>query len=157
VAKLDEQLTGLMAMSSAQLRGEWQRVYREPASLALSPDLLMRGLAYRLQERAHGGLASGVRRDIARLVRQLERTGEVSTEREVVLKTGTRLVRDWRGRTHHVLVLDDGFLFEDRRYGSLSRIASEITGANWSGPRFFGLKRRPKAFAAPAASEQPDG
>jgi hypothetical protein len=141
VAKLDEKLAGLIAMSSAQLRDEWQRVWREPAPPALSPDLLARGLAYRLQERAHGGLASGVRRDIARLVRQLERTGEVSTEREVVLK----------------LVLDNGFLFEDRRYGSLSRVANEITGANWSGPRFFGLKRRPKPFAAPAASEQPGG
>jgi hypothetical protein len=157
MSKLDEQLAGLMAMSSAQLRGEWQRVCREPAPAALSPDLLARGLAYRLQERAHGGLPSGVRRDIARLVRQLERTGEVSTEREVVLKTGTRLVRDWRGRTHNVLVLDDGFLFEDRRYRSLSRIASEITGANWSGPRFFGLRRRPKAFADLAASEQRGG
>jgi hypothetical protein len=157
VAKLDDQLAGVMAMSMAQLRGEWQRVYHEPAPLALSPDLLMRELAYRLQERSHRRLASGMRRDIVRLVRQLDRTGEVSTEREVVLKTGTRLVRDWRGRTHHVLVLDDGFLFEDRRYGSLSRIASEITGANWSGPRFFGLKRRSKAFADLAVMEQPGG
>jgi len=103
------------------------------------------------------GWPAGCAVTLARLVRQLERTGEVSTEREVGLKTGTRLVRDWRGRTHHVLVLDDGFLFEDRRYGSLSLIASEITGANWPGPRFFGLKRRSKAFAGLTASEQPGG
>ena len=84
---------------------------------------------------------------------QLSRSGEVAAEREVVLKAGTRLARDWHGKTHHVLVLDEGFLFEDRRYASLTRIANTITGANWSGPRFFGLKRRAKAFDVHRAAQ----
>jgi len=59
-----------------------------------------------------------------------------------VRKPGTRLLREWNGKLHAVLVDDDGFLFDDRRFASLSHIAREITGAHWSGPRFFGLKSR---------------
>ncbi len=55
---------------------------------------------------------------------------------------GTRLIREWQGQTHEVLVSQDGYLWHDQRYTSLSRIATEITGVKWSGPRFFGLKRR---------------
>lgn len=60
----------------------------------------------------------------------------------ISLKTGTRLVRSWNGKSYHVLVCDDGFEFNERHYTSLSHIAREITNAHWSGPRFFGLKKR---------------
>lgn len=143
--RLAEQLSRLTTLSSAELRDEWRRVLKEPAP-PLSADLLTRGIAYRLQERVHGAMTGATRRRIERLVGQLDRRGEVAAERAPVLKVGTRLVRDWQGRSHHVLVLDDGFLFEDRRYASLTAVAATITGAKWSGPRFFGLKRRPKAF-----------
>jgi hypothetical protein len=59
-----------------------------------------------------------------------------------MLKTGARLVRQWRGRTHSVLVLEDGFEYEGQRYRSLTMIADRITGAHWSGPRFFGVTKR---------------
>lgn len=143
---LSERLSALAAMSGEQLKSEWGRVMREPAP-PLTSDLLMRGIAYRLQERMHGGLGSDTKRKLRRLAKQVSANGEVALDRDVVLKSGTRLARDWRGKTHHVVVLDDGFLFEDRRYSSLTRIAFDITGANWSGPRFFGLKRRQKPFA----------
>ncbi len=144
MAKLDEQLAALATMSPAQLRTEWARVRREPIP-TLSPDLLMRGIAYRLQERHYGGLPTAARKELAGFVRKLERGDDIATDRTSVPKPGTRLVRDWQGRSYHVLVLDDGFLFEDRRYGSLSQIARTITGAAWSGPRFFGLKIRSDA------------
>jgi hypothetical protein len=67
------------------------------------------------------------------------------------VKPGTHLARDWHGRTHHVLVTDDGFLYQERRYLSLSQVATAITGTKWSGPRFFGLKR--KSGAGEAAGE----
>jgi hypothetical protein len=60
----------------------------------------------------------------------------------IVLKTGTRLVRQWRGHSHTVLVREDGFEYEDQHYRSLTVIAERITGAHWSGPRFFGLTKR---------------
>jgi len=137
---LEQELAALAAMSSAQLRTEWQRVMRtEPP--AFSPDLIHRALAYRVQERRHGSLSPGVRREIDRLRRQVEKTGTLSGSR-ITLMPGTRLSRDWHGRTHHILVMEEGFLFEERRYSSLSQIASAITGTHWSGPRFFGLHAR---------------
>jgi hypothetical protein len=139
---VDEELAAMATMSTVELKAEWVRVHRQPAP-AISSDLLARSLAYRLQERAYGGLASGTRRELQRLMRRLEKTGAIGGEDEVSVKPGTRLVREWHGRTYQVLVIDDGFMFEDRRFRSLSQIASSITGANWSGPRFFGLKRRP--------------
>ena len=70
------------------------------------------------------------------------------------LRPGTRLLRTWRGRTMTVTVLEDGFLFEDRRYASLTDVAKAITGSHWSGPRFFGLtKSRPPVDAASTATE----
>jgi hypothetical protein len=143
--QLGEQLETLATMSSASLRIEWRRVFREPAP-ELSDDLLRRDIAYRLQERARGGLAPDIRRRLDRLVRDADGRGhKADAPQAITLRPGTRLVRDWHGKTHQVLVLDDGFLFEDRRYASLTRIACDITGANWSGPRFFGLKQRGSA------------
>jgi hypothetical protein len=139
---LSEKLAALERMSPAQLRNEWREAFREPAP-NFSPDLLARGIAYRLQERVYGGLADATRRELKRLVRELERTGEISGEREIQIKPGTRLVREWGGRTHHITVTEAGFSYDDRQFTSLSQIASAITGTKWSGPRFFGLKRRP--------------
>lgn len=140
-ASLNEELATLAAMSSAQLKEEWQRVMGT-APPAISPDLMERAIAYELQARRHGGLSPSTQRALDRVSRQLARTGKVSPPRETRLKPGTRLSRDWHGRTHHVLVIDDGYLFEERRYRSLSQVAVAITGTAWSGPRFFGLKRR---------------
>ena len=137
---LEEELAALATMSPAQLRDKWQRVYRE-APPPFAPDLLARGIAYRLQERMYGKLPTATRREIERLQRQFEKTGEVLTEACATTKPGTVLVREWKQVQHHVLILDDGYRYRDRRYGSLSQIANEITGARWSGPRFFGLRR----------------
>jgi hypothetical protein len=140
--KVDLELAALTSMSSAQLRAEWTRVYRAVAP-PLSADLLARGVAYRLQERVHGSLTPAMARELRRLKEQLDKDGQVLIQvHEGRIKPGTRLVRDWGGISHHVLVLESGYHYRDRRYGSLSQIARDITGAHWSGPRFFGLKRR---------------
>ena len=134
---LDAELVRLAHMKPPELRAKWRDVYRAPAP-DIGPDLLRRGVAYKLQERGQGSLATSTRREIERLIKQLAK-GDVALNSAPSLKAGTRLVRSWRGKVHQVLVLDDGFEFEGRRYGSLSQIASDITGAHWSGPRFFGL------------------
>lgn len=144
MGRLEEELAALGAMSSAQLRAEWRKIHKEPAP-SVSPDLLARGIAYRLQERRHGGLASSSRRQIVQLSREMEKTGTISGVPEVSIKPGTRLSRDWQGKTYHVLVMDDGYFLDDRRYSSLSQIATAITGVQWSGPRFFGLVKRSRS------------
>lgn len=136
-----QQLDDLTAMKPEALRSRWRAVYRGPAP-DIGPDLLRRGIAYRLQERGQGGLAPADRREIDKMIKRLGKDGILTIKPS--LKPGTRLVRSWRGKMHQVLVLDDGFEYETRRYLSLSQIASDITGAHWSGPRFFGLVTRAK-------------
>lgn len=138
---LEQQLAQLMSMPPAQLRSMWRDTYRSPAP-DIGPDLLRRGIANRLQERVHGRLTGVTKREIARLQKRIERTVKAGATHAISLKNGTRLVREWNGKSYHVLVCDDGFEFEGRQFASLSHIAREITGAHWSGPRFFGLKKR---------------
>ena len=143
MSSLDQRIAGLASMMPTRLRAEWLRLYKV-APPAMTADLLRRGIAYRLQERARGTKSGALLRDIEQLCKQYERTGEAMVLPAVRIKPGTRLVRDWGGNSHHVVVLEDGFLYQDRRYGSLTQIAFDITGTKWSGPRFFGLVDRKK-------------
>lgn len=148
MVSLGDQLAGLKTMPAAQLRAEWRRHHkglRMPSGIGR--DLASRAIAWRLQERVHGGLPPGTARELKRLIQQLRTNGDLAIAKDVRLKTGTKLVREWHGRIHHVLVLDDGFNFENRHYRSLTPIARNITGAGWSGPRFFGLKGKSSATA----------
>lgn len=137
----DQSIEDLPGMSPAQLRATWRDQYKTPAP-DIGPDLLRRGLAWKIQARANGGLTASTRKAIEKAQEQLARTGSVASSRDLTIKPGTRLVREWHGKTYHVLVLDNGFEHEGRHYESLSQIARAITGAHWSGPRFFGLRRR---------------
>ncbi len=128
-------LTDLLEMTKEELIRSWIEVGRSsPPPATLSRDLLLRGLAYELQAQSSGKLT---RREIAEL-RSFgdHRKGKVGPP----IKTGSRLLRLWQGRTHEVVVLEDGFLWEGEEYETLSVIARAITGTRWSGPRFFGLK-----------------
>ena len=137
----DQSIEDLPGMSPAQLRATWRDQYRKPAP-DIGADLLRRGLAWRIQARVNGGLTTSTRKAIEKAQEQLARTGSVASSRDLTIKPGTRLVREWHGKTYHVLVLDNGFEHEGRHYESLSQIARAITGAHWSGPRFFGLRKR---------------
>src|SRR6202023_2511954 len=87
----------------------------------------------------HGGLGKATRRKLQSMAKALRTTGRVGPTPSLSLKTGARLVREWRGRTHTVTVAEDGFEYAGTSYPSLTKIAKKITGAHWSGPRFFGL------------------
>jgi len=139
VASLEDKLTALATMSLAQLRGHWLQLYRVAAP-DVGPQLLIRGLAYRLQEQAVGGLEPGHAKELSKLAGQLARKGAITFTPNTQIRTGTRLVREWQGVSHHVMIREDGYLYKDEVYSSLSQIAQHITGAIWSGPRFFGLR-----------------
>jgi Protein of unknown function (DUF2924) len=113
--------------------------------LGLSRDLIIRGLADQLQQGAHGGPSRALQRRLQILAAEFEK-GARSFDPRGVPKTGATLMRQWRGHTHTVLVREDGFEYEGQRYRSLTVIAERITGAHWSGPRFFGLGKRAPAF-----------
>lgn len=127
MSKIDERLAELADMKPVTLRQGWERVYGMSAP-RISADLLRMGIAYRLQEKMHGGLS-----------RTSTTTLKASFGQGPTIKPGTRLVRSWNGRTVTVQVTEGGFLYQDREFASLSGIAREVTGTNWSGRRFFGL------------------
>ena len=154
---ISEQIVRLHELGSAELRTEWRRLFRtQPPSL--SRDLVMRAIAYRLQELAHGGLAKVTVRKLESLAAALEEDGEIGLLSGPQIRPGARLVREWRGRTHTVSVTEAGFHYDGRDYASLTKIARAITGAHWSGPRFFGLKTREalptRSQEAPARAAQ---
>ena len=131
-------------MSLDELRGEWRRLHHKDPP-RISHDLLILGIAYRLQEIRHGGLGKATLRKLTTLAKTLRITGRVGPTPSLSLKPGARLVREWHGRPHTVTVTDDGFDYSGTSYQSLTTIAKKITGAHWSGPRFFGLLAKGKS------------
>jgi hypothetical protein len=111
-------------------------------------------LGHRVQEIEHGGLGKSTRRKLQTIAKALRTTGRVSPTPSLSLKPGARLVREWHARTHTVTVTEDGFEYAGASYPSLTKIAKKITGAHWSGPRFFGLAA---AHMERASNEGRDG
>lgn len=141
---LAERIRALGEASYAELHAEWRRLWRIAAPKKLSRDILELGIAWKLQEQALGGIDAKTWRMLARLAAFDSSDG--SAERAPVrLTPGARLLRQWRGETHEVIVLQDGFEWRAKRWTSLSLIAREITGVHRSGPLFFGLKRWPRS------------
>ena len=125
-------------------------VYPNPFNPSIAWARPIRALAHQLQERTDGGTSRPLRRRLHALVGELGKDHR-SFDPGIVPKTGTTLVRQWRGQAHTVVVCDDGFEYEGQRYRSLTVIAEQITGAHCSGPRFFGVTRRARA-SLPEAS-----
>ncbi len=132
-------LRALTKMDYDALRNEWRRLYRAHPPKRVSRDLLMLGVAWKIQEKAYGGLGAALKRRLSDLVKAMEQDGDLARGRVARLKPGAKLIREWRGETHTVIVLEDGFEWRGKRRRSLSVIAKLITGAHWSGPRFFDL------------------
>ena len=138
--ELSRKIAALSDLTAQQLRVEWRRLYRSH-SPRLSRDLLIRAVAYRMQELAYGGLSKATQRKLVTLTKELETNGSIVSDANPRIRPGARLVREWRGRTHTVVVTEAGFEYAGKTYSSLTKIAQAITGAHWSGPRFFGLNR----------------
>src|SRR5215468_7772000 len=143
-----EALSRLPQLDLGELRELWCRLYKTEAAPRLSRELLVRAVAYRMQEVASGGPRLDLQRQLRQIALELQQTGRVRIRPQ--LKPGTRFIREWRGRSHEVLVLDDGFSWQGTRYRSLSSIARKITGTAWSGPLFFGLRSNRSATHSPA-------
>jgi hypothetical protein len=150
MSALDNEIGSLQGLPSHELRIAWRQHHRTPPPRCMPRDLMIRALAYRMQERAHGGLAPATRRKLRSLVAEIAAKGAQVFDPGVALKPGARLVREWARQTHTVIVIEDGFEYDGERYPSLTKIAAKITGAHWSGPRFFGIgktRARPTAAA----------
>lgn len=137
MGRVKAKLDALATMPATDLRTEWERLFATETP-NLPEKLLRMALSYRIQEKAAGGLPAVIQRELKR--GQGNQTEAIRPA--VVIRPGTRLVRSWNGRTIEVLATENGFEFEECSYRSLSAIARTVTGAAWSGPRFFGLTGR---------------
>ena len=133
------ELARLEALTNFELRGEWRRLHHLQPPKSLSRELLQRGITYKIQERAFGGLSKSILRTLTGTEPNASSPEHRRDAPRTAVKPGTRLVREWNGDTHTVLVHADCVEWRGTRYRSLSVVAREITGAHWSGPRFFGL------------------
>jgi len=140
-------LASLPGLSTEAVRAAYRRLYRRSPPAAFSRDLLIRAVAYRLQEQIRGGLSPETKLLLDRLAR-----GKAQAARWI--KPGSTLVRSWGGQTHQVVVTAQGFLWNGSVHASLSEIARLITGTRWNGPRFFGLRPSPAREGKAAGSSE---
>ena len=128
-------LTDLETMDREALTAAWAQLMGSPVPKGLSRPFMGRFLAFEIQARRSGGLPKGF------IVKLRAKTFAESRPKSPELRPGGRLLREWNGKTHVVEVIDTGYPWNNQRYRSLTAIAREITGAHWSGPRFFGLNQ----------------
>jgi hypothetical protein len=147
-SKIDQEIGRMADLSGAELVASWRKMFKAPPPKGIKRGLLERARAYRLQVRAFGGLKPASRKRLLAIAEGRVAESEASRANvdddairhdRAKLKPGARLIREWNGVVHTVDVVDGGFLWNGRNWKSLSAVAEAITGARWSGPRFFGL------------------
>lgn len=135
-----KQVLALCDMPIADLRELWKSIFNSDAPKH-SKNYLIPRLAYRLQELAYGTMTEKYAK-LDQLADQMEK-GKKLTNHYMVNKprSGTKLIREFQGRSYEVLVSENGFIYQEQTYKSLSAIARKITGTRWNGPLFFGLRK----------------
>ncbi len=139
-SSITQRLDSLPRLSKPALCGLWRQLFKRDPPLAIRKELMLRILAYRLQEQQFGGLADASCRRLRQLATAFEADPNAVVSTRPSIKSGTRLVRQWGEQVHVVEVEAEGYQYKGARYKSLSEIARLITGTRWSGPLFFGLK-----------------
>jgi len=149
--KLAVEIAALQSLDAAQLKARWLALYATEAPSRFSRDLLLRAVAYRTQERVLGGLKPTTRRLFQRIAADAHERRPLKLTPVPALEPGAVLIREWGGVRYKVVVLESGFSLRGQCYHSLSQVARQITGSHWSGPLFFGLRKRTKAEAGNGA------
>ncbi len=139
---ISRELASLGSLPIKELKQRWRSLYSSEPPHRISRELLIRAVAYRIQEQGRGGLKPSTRRLLVRLGNDARGGRPLKFEPTAPASSGTVLMRDWHGVAHEVRVLDRGVLYKRKRYRSLTEVAKLITGAHWNGPRFFGLRSK---------------
>jgi hypothetical protein len=154
-AKLGAEIGRLPDLPYRELKDRWRTLFGNPAPKHVSKQLLIKAVAYRMREKVLGGLPAETKRRFREIAAAISEGREDTLSLGPRIKPGARLVRSWQGATHIVEVLAEGFEWQGNRYGSLSAIAKAITGTNWNGYVFFGVKRRPARNKNAAGPRRP--
>jgi hypothetical protein len=140
---LEAEIGRLPDLSLIELQNRWKTLFGHPAPKSLRRNFLARAVAYQMQVEAYGGLSVATKRRLREIANAV-RTGDVNAMLgSSRIKPGTQMIRQWQKTTHTVTALAEGFEWNGRTYKSLSAVANAITGTNWNGFAFFGIKRAP--------------
>jgi Protein of unknown function (DUF2924) len=142
-ATVEAEISRIQTLKPDEARALWRNTFKREVPKALTRDLLVRTLCWHIQE----GAFSGHDRTTLQILASYAK-GRPDTQRVRRLKPGTEIVREYQGERHTVVVTAEGFRWRDGDYSSLTAIAQTITGINWNGPRFFGLRMAPEGAGA---------
>jgi hypothetical protein len=144
-AALEAEIGRLPALSLLELRHRWKTLFGHPAPRSLRRNFLARAVAYQMQVEAYGGLSVATKRRLREIASAVRNGDANAVLGSVRIKPGTQMIRQWQNATHTVTALAEGFEWNGRTYKSLSAVANAITGTNWNGFAFFGIKRAPSS------------
>ena len=139
-----QQIALLPSLNKAELLKVWHENFAKAPPPALRKQLMASILAYRIQEKEFGGLSHAARKRLREIAQSLGPGKRPHASITPSVKTGTRLIRSWRGEVHEVSVTEKGFEYRGQHYTTLSKIARQISGTQWSGPLFFGTRKKAK-------------
>jgi len=137
-----ELIERLPSLDRDRLGTLWRENFGKSPQPGLRRELMLPILAFRIQEQAYGGLKPEVQARLREIAAFLKPQSRHANEARNRFRAGTRIVREWQGKTYEVLISIHGYEFQGETYKSLSPIANKITGTRWSGPVFFGTKRK---------------
>ncbi len=139
--KVTEEHSSTNNLTREELVERWEQANQNPPPKGISRRLLEYAAGYSIQVKYQGGLRPETKRKLQRLATSdiRKKSSTIPSKSRPMLAPGTRLIREWRGKSYSVEITDEAFLFEGAHFTSLSQIARTITGTRWSGPRFFGL------------------
>jgi hypothetical protein len=138
---LETEIRRLPDLGLKELRDRWKALFGNPAPPSLRRRFLARAVAYQMQVEAFGGLSNSTKRRLREIVDALRRGNPDAAGVTRTIRPGTQMLRQWRDKTHVVTAISGGFEWNGQNFKSLSAVAKQITGTNWNGYAFFGIKR----------------
>jgi Protein of unknown function (DUF2924) len=144
-AALEAEIGRLPDLSLLDLRLRWKTLFGHPAPKSLRRNFLARAVAYQMQVEAYGGLSVATKRRLREIANAVRNGDANAALGSTGIKPGTQMIRQWRNTSHTVTALAEGFEWNGSTYKSLSAVANAITGTNWNGFAFFGIKRAPSS------------
>jgi hypothetical protein len=153
---VEDEIAAIAGSDLAALRVRWREIFGANVSPKLGRDFLTRVLAFRIQLSAYDGLDHRIERALERIAGGEDPLVATAMPQEQRYKPGIVLAREWRGEMQHVEVLAEGYAWKGQRFASLSAVARAITGTNWSGRAFFGLRMRGSRIGLKEPREKPD-
>jgi hypothetical protein len=139
---MTDRISALPNLNKSQLLVIWRENFSKAPPSKLRKELMVPILAYRMQEKEYGGLSHSAQKQLREIAKSINSEKRPQEELPPNSENGTRLLRSWHGEVHEVIVTDAGYVYRGSTFTSLSKIAREITGTQWSGPAFFGTKKK---------------